>query len=138
MIENDKLTEKIIGCCFEVHGELGPGFNEKVYQRALKEVLEKNGIEFEEERIFNVNFRGKKVGSLKTDLLVENKVIVELKAVMGIMPKVFEQQVIAYLKATGLKVALLVNFGNKSCKVRRIMNSLITVIKGNHRNHDER
>lgn len=118
----DLLTERIIGCCFSVHRELGPGFPEKVCHNALELALQKAGVEFESERRFHVSFQGKRVGEFCLDLLVENQVVVEVKAVSGIMPKVFEAQLLAYLKATKLAVGLLVNFGNASCHVRRLTN----------------
>ncbi len=116
------MTERIISCCYEVHNELKPGFYEKIYQRALKIALRSKNIRFAEEKTCEINFKATKVGTFKLDLLIESKVIVELKAVVGIIPKVFEQQLIAYLKATDLRVGLLVNFGNKSCQIRRITN----------------
>lgn len=122
MIKNDELTEKIIGACYEVHRELGPGFNEKIYKNALKIVLKNKGLKFVEEKAFPLLFQNNKIGDFRVDLVIENRVIVELKAVNGIMPKLFESQVISYLKAAGFKVGLLINFGNQNCNVRRLMN----------------
>ena len=121
MKERDPLTERIIGCCFKVHNELGPGFKEKIYQNALKLVLEEEGLKYETEKVFEVNIHKKKLGNLKLDLIVEDKVIVELKAVVGYLPDVFKHQVLSYLKVSGLRVGLLVNFGNKSCQVKRFI-----------------
>ena len=120
-MENDRLTEGIIGCCFNVHAELGPGFPEKIYQHALEKALEDAHIPFASERLFRVSFQGTSIGSFKVDLLVDGCVIVEVKAVTGMLPKVFEAQVIAYLKAAEIPVGLLVNFGNVSCQIRRLM-----------------
>ena len=120
-MQNDQLTEQIIGCCFVIHRELGPGFPERVYQNALENSLEEAGISFAREKEFRVRFRGASVGSFKVDLLVEQRVVVEIKAVTGMLPKVFEAQVLAYLKAAQLPVGLLVNFGNTSCQVRRLL-----------------
>ena len=120
-MENDELTEKIIGACYKVHNELGPGFVEKIYQNALEFVLKSNTLKYETQKTFSVKFEDNIVGSFRIDILVENKIILEIKAVIGIMPKVFESQVISYLKASGLKTALLVNFGNRKCQVRRLM-----------------
>jgi len=116
----DPLTQKIIACCFEVHKELGPGFPEKIYHTALILCLANAGIAFENEKEFIVNFKGKKVGMFRCDLLVERSVIVELKSVTGIMPKLFRNQVISYLKASGIRTGLLINFGNESCDLKRI------------------
>lgn len=120
MIDKDKLTEQIIGCCFAVHRELGPGFPEKVYHSAVALALQKAGIAFENEKRYRVSFQDKVVGEFQADLVVEQRVIVEIKAISGPMPKVFTAQVIAYLKAAALPVGLLVNFGGISCQVRRL------------------
>ena len=119
--EKDPLTEKIIACAYEVHSELGPGFNEGIYHNALKIALEEDRLRFQTEKSFHVTFQGKHVGTLRLDLIVEDKVILEVKAVTGNIPTVFELQVLSYLKASGYKVGLLINFGNKSCQVRRLM-----------------
>jgi GxxExxY protein len=119
--ENDPLTEKIIGCAYKVHGELGPGFNERIYHNALIQTLEKNGLNYQTEKNIDVLFQGKLVGKLRLDLVVEDKVVTEIKALTGMLPKVFELQVLSYLKASELKVGLLINFGNKSCQVGRLL-----------------
>ena len=118
---DDLLTKKIIGACYEVHNKLCPGFIEKTYLNALKTVLQKAGINYCTEKELGVSFNGEKVGKFKVDFVVEDKVIVELKSVEGSMPKIFESQVVSYLKASGLKVGLLVNFGNRRCIIRRLV-----------------
>lgn len=122
MKQQDLLTEKIIGCCFKVHKELGAGFSEKIYQNALIILFEEQNINYEIEKEYEVKYLNKKIGKFRADMVVEGKVIVELKAVTGNMPKVFECQVISYLRSSGLKVGLLINFGNKSCQIQRIVN----------------
>ena len=122
MEDRDPLTERIIACCYKVHNELGPGFKEKNYHNALKFALNDEGLKYETEKRFNVFYLNNKVGDLIVDLLVEGKVIVEVKAVTGNIPDVFKYQVISYLKASKLKVGLLINFGNKSCQVIRLAN----------------
>lgn len=117
----DPLTEKIIACCFRVHSELGPGLHERIYQNGLKVALKETSLKFDTEKEFPVFFENKKVGSLRLDLLIEDQVIVEVKAITGYIPEVFKHQVLSYLKAANLKVGLLVNFGNKSCQVKRFM-----------------
>lgn len=119
--ERDPLTGKIIEACFQVHTELVPGFVERIYMNALKIALEKRQLKFTTEKEFVVRYDEKPVGKFRADLLVENKVIVELKAVEGKMLKIFESQIISYLKASDIKVGLLVNFGNRSGEVRRLM-----------------
>ena len=103
---NDELTGKIIKACFEVHNALGPGFKEKVYLNGLKIALSQAGLEYEAEKQFLVHFQDQEIGKFRIDLLVENKIIVEIKAITGKMPKVFESQVISYLKASELEVGL--------------------------------
>jgi len=118
--ENDALTEKIIGCCFEVHRSLCSGFNEKIYAKALQLQLASEELHFESEKEFNVSFKDKLVGKFRCDLFVENKVIVELKSVTGFIPKLFQNQLLSYLKASKVKTGLLINFGNSSCEVKRL------------------
>ena len=119
--DRDPLTERIIACAYKVHSELGPGFNEGIYHSALKIALEEDGLRFQTEKSFYVSFQSKHVGRLRLDLIVEDKVIIEVKALTGNIPTVFELQVLSYLKAWGYNVGLLINFGNKSCQVRRLM-----------------
>jgi GxxExxY protein len=121
MEESHSITKRIIGYCFEVHKEIGPGFNEKVYHNALKLLFEQKGLRYETEKEFEVFYLNKKVGSFRTDLIVENQVIVEIKSLAGNIPIIFEHQLISYLKASRLHVGLLINFGNKSCQVKRVV-----------------
>jgi GxxExxY protein len=118
--EKDILTETIIGCCYKVHTQLGPGFLEKIYVNALKIKLQKAGLSFEAEKEFVVIFEDVVIGKFRCDLFIENKVIVELKSVTGHQPKLFQNQVISYLKASKVKTGLLINFGNLSCEVQRL------------------
>ena len=115
-----ELTGKIIHCCIDVHKELGCGFLEKVYQEALAIVFKEEGIEFEREQHLPIQFRGTTLQcDYIADFVVDNKVILELKALAHLEP-LFEAQVINYLRATGLQVALLINFGQKELQVKRI------------------
>lgn len=116
----DPLTQIIIGCCYDVHSQLGPGFLEKIYVNALKIKLQQVGLSYQAEKEFNVIFDDTVVGKFRCDLFVEEKVIVELKSVTGYQPKLFQSQVISYLKASKVKTGLLINFGNTSCEVKRI------------------
>jgi GxxExxY protein len=118
--ESDPLTEKIIGCCFQVHNTLGPGFNEKIYSKALQCQFVNENLQFEAEKEFNVFFNDQFIGKFRCDLFVENKVIVELKSVTGFIPKLFQNQLLSYLKASRVKTGLLINFGNSSCEVKRL------------------
>jgi GxxExxY protein len=119
--DKDPLTEKIIGCAYKVHSELGPGFTEGIYHNALKVAFDENEVKYQTEKSYNVSFQGKRVGKLRLDLIVEDEVVIEVKAITGNVPAVFELQVLSYLKASGYKVGLLMNFGNRSCQVRRLM-----------------
>lgn len=119
--KRDPLTEKVIACAYKVHSDLGPGFNERIYHNALKLALEDVNLSYKTEKEYKVTFQDKHVGSLKVDLIVESSVIVEVKAITGNIPKVFEAQLLSYLKVTNYNVGLLINFGNKSCQIRRLM-----------------
>jgi GxxExxY protein len=121
MEDKDQLTKRIIGCCFKVHKYLGPGFNEKVYHNALKLLFDKEGLHYESEKEFEVFFLNKKVGSFRADLVVQNEVIVEIKSLSSNIPALFQYQLISYLKASDIHIGLLINFGNKSCQVKRVM-----------------
>jgi len=118
--EHDALTEKIIGCCFEVHRSLGPGFIEKIYAKVLLHQLKSEGLAFEYEKEFNIFFKDQFVGKFRCDLFIESKVIVELKSITGFIPKLFQNQLLSYLKASKVTTGLLINFGNSSCEVKRL------------------
>lgn len=115
-----ELTHNIIGIAMAVHREIGPGFQEKIYHRAIVcELIEAN-YAFESEKEFGVLFREECVGTFRVDLCIEDRIIVELKAVQGIMQPLFQTQTISYLKASGIEVGLLINFGNRSLDVKRL------------------
>jgi GxxExxY protein len=121
MEDKDQLTKRIIGCCFKVHKDLGPGFNEKVYHNALKLLFDKEGLQYESEMEFEVFFLNTKVGNFRADLVVQNEVIIEIKSLSGNSPVLFQHQLISYLKASNIHIGLLINFGNKSCQVKRVI-----------------
>ena len=112
------ITRSIIGCAFDVINELGHGFLESVYENALMIVLDSSGFSVESQKAINVRFRGRSVGVYYADLIVEDKVLVELKAVSNLMP-VHYAQVINYLNATGIEVGLLINFGSPRLQYKR-------------------
>ena len=105
----NKVTEGIIGCAIEVHRNLGPGLLESIYENALCYELEANNIPFKRQVTVPVIYKDQKLGEHRIDILVENQVIVELKAVDRMDP-VFEAQLLSYLRVTGKKVGLLINF----------------------------
>ena len=104
-----RVTGLVIGCAIEVHKKLGPGLKENSYHNALCEALSRNNISYETRRNVNISFEGISVGRYQPDLLVENTVIVELKSVDRLIP-LHTSQVISYLKITGLRVGLILNF----------------------------
>ena len=113
-----KLTRSIIGCAFEVINELGNGFLESVYEKAMMVSLSDAGLSAQSQKPLEVRFREKPVGEFYADLLVEEKVIVELKTVKALAPE-HEAQIINYLHATGIEVGLLINFGNPKLEFKR-------------------
>jgi GxxExxY protein len=114
------LSERIIGCAFAVSNTLGVGFVEKVYENALAFELRRAGVSVEQQAAVIVRYEGVVVGEYAVDLLVEGTVIVELKAVRG-FDDVHFSQCLNYLKATGLRLCLLVNFGKPRVEVRRFV-----------------
>jgi GxxExxY protein len=116
----DEITYKVIGLAMAVHNELGPGFSVELYQRAMAVGLIAENVPFETEYRITVAFRGRPIGAFELDFVVAQCVIVELKAVAGLAP-VHEQQTIAYLAASGLPVALLINFGAARLEHRRLL-----------------
>lgn len=117
-LEHSEITGVVIGCAFEVISELGAGFLESVYEKALLLALRQKGLSAKSQQPITVMFRGERVGEFFTDLLVEGKVVVELKAVKVIAPE-HQAQIINYLKATGIEVGLLINFGNPKLEYKR-------------------
>lgn len=113
----DELTEKIIGYAFKVHNQLGPGFLEKVYENALAVELRRTGIGYEQQYPVPVFYDGEKVGDFFADIVVEGRIICELKACEA-LSKAHEVQLVNYLVATGMETGLLINFGS-SVTVRR-------------------
>ena len=125
-----ELTEGIIGCALKVHNTLGNGFQEVIYQRALKIEMARTGLKFERKRDMPVYYENINIGTRRVDFLVEDKICVELKAITNLDPVHFVQA-INYLEAFNLEVGLLINFGEGSLKFRRFENEL----KENHPNY---
>ncbi|MBO6584953.1 MAG: GxxExxY protein [Gracilimonas sp.] len=114
-----QLTGKIIGAAMQVHSELGNGFREIVYHRSMEHELSHQGLNYKSELTMPLYYRDAKVGARRVDLLVEEKILVELKAV-GEINDQHISQVLNYLKAYKLEVALLLNFGENSLNFKRI------------------
>ena len=117
----NEITEKIIGCAYQVANSLGCGFLEKVYENAVAHELRKAGLTTEQQRSIQVRYDGAVVGDYVADLLVEGSVLVELKAVKS-LDDIHFSQCVNYLKATGLKVCLLINFGAPKVQIKRMVN----------------
>lgn len=113
------ITEKIIGCAYQVSNTLGAGFLEKVYENALAHEMGKAGLKVQQQYPIKVWYDGIAVGEYYADLLVENCVLVELKAVKD-LNEVHHSQALHYLKATGLRLCLLLNFGKRKIDIKRI------------------
>ena len=117
----NSITEKIIGCAFQVSNKLGVGFLEKVYENALIHELTTAGLIIEKQIPLKVHYDGVIVGDYAADLLVEKCVLVELKTVSN-LEKIHLAQCLNYLKATGLKICLLINFGTIKVQIKRVIN----------------
>jgi GxxExxY protein len=113
--ETEALLQRIIGCALQVHRQLGPGFLESVYTEALCIELEVQGLPFERERSVVVTYRDRKILGQRVDLIVGGAVIVEVKAVARLDP-LFQAKLISYLRTTGFRAGLLVNFNSELLK----------------------
>jgi len=116
-METNALTERVIGCAYAVHNALGAAFLEKVYENALRIELEEAGMSAMQQHPIPVHYRGRLVGDFFADLIVEGRVIIEVKAVQNLC-KEHEVQLVNYLTATGIDDGLLINFG-QSVEVKR-------------------
>jgi GxxExxY protein len=122
---NDKykyseLTAKIIGCAMEVHKYIGNGFQEVIYQRALAIEFRNQGLCFVREQEMQIEYKGINIGTRRADFFVEDKVMLELKAVIR-LEDVHLAQAINYLEAYNLEIGMLINFGSKSMEFKRVM-----------------
>ena len=116
-----ELSYNIVGAAMEVHRVLGSGFLEAVYQTALAEEMRRQKLCFREQARLPVAYKGVAVGEYQADFVVEDKIIPELKAVARLLD-IHEAQAVHYLAATGLKLAILLNFGSESLEPRRVIN----------------
>jgi GxxExxY protein len=121
-MELEEITYRINGAVFEVNRELGSGFLEKVYEHALLIELRERGLSAENQIPVKVNYKGNTVGDYYADIVVENQVIIELKAV-EFLSKFHEAQILNYLKATGYKIGLLINFTHPQAEIKRYISS---------------
>lgn len=119
----NKLTETVIGCAYRVGGALGSGFLEKVYENALAIELRKAGIAVDQQFAMKVMYSGEVVGDYISDLVVEGRLIVEIKSVRRLDP-IHVAQCLNYLKATNLRLCLLIYFGSSSVEIKRVINGV--------------
>ena len=117
----EELSKKIIGAAIEVHRELGPGFLESIYEEALKVEFTEHELHYDAQKEIQIKYLGVAVGLHRLDLLVEDQIIIELKAVKELTDVHFSQ-LRSYLKATGLKVGLLFNFAKPTLEIKRVVN----------------
>ena len=120
MLLEKELVYEITGCVFAVYKELGHGFLEKVYENGLIIELEEKGLTVERQKQLKVAYKGHVIGEYIADLIVNGKVLIELKAQNSLL-KIHEAQILNYLKATGIKVGLLVNFSYPKASVKRFI-----------------
>ena len=117
-MKHEELTHKIIGCAMRVHGTLGNGFQEVIYQRALAIEFEKQGLRFQREMEMNIYYDDINIGTRRVDFFVEDCVMVELKALIN-LEEVHLAQAMNYCQAYNLPIGLLINFGSKSLEFKR-------------------
>ena len=108
----NQITERIIGCAIEVHRQLGPGLLEQTYETAMCIELRESGLAFERQPAISIEYKGSRIGEHRADLIVAGTVVVELKSVDRFDP-VFAAQILTYLRCTGLRVGLLINFSGR-------------------------
>ncbi|MGB1315216.1 MAG: GxxExxY protein [Chitinophagales bacterium] len=118
--KHSELTGKIIGCAMEVHKKLGNGFQEVIYQRALSIELHLQNLEHEREKVINLSYKGRDIGTRRVDFFIEDTIMLEIKAVKE-LEDVHLAQAINYLEAYNMEIGLLINFGNTSLQFKRVM-----------------
>ncbi|MBK1880164.1 GxxExxY protein [Pelagicoccus mobilis] len=120
-MENDSLTQLVIGICFDVHNELRTGYAEKVYENSLCIALREEGFDVEQQHPIEIMFRGHVVGEYFADLIVNGELVLELKAVKALLPE-HRAQLINYLRGTNTRRGLLLNFAPPRLEVQRAYN----------------
>jgi GxxExxY protein len=120
-IIHKELSYKIVQACYEVHNILGPGYSEKIYEEAMEHELTSQGVLINRQKIVDAMYTGEKIGEYRLDSVADEKVLLEFKAVSE-LNSISESRVLSYLKASGIKLGLLINFGGKKVEVRRIAN----------------
>jgi len=116
-----ELSFEIMGAVYEVHNHFGPGFSEELYERASMMELRARQIPYEQQKTIQVNYKGHPLGIYRLDLVVADQIILELKATSA-LNDMFRQQLRSYLRATGLRLGILINFGDSKVQYKRIVN----------------
>ena len=116
---NDPITQQIIGCAMEVHKQLGPGFQEVIYQRCLALEFSATGLRFGREIEYPIYYKGRKVGTRRADFIVDSRIVVELKALTA-LEDVHLVQAKNYVRAYNLEIGLLINFGGNRLEFKRL------------------
>jgi GxxExxY protein len=132
-MKHEELTYKIIGCAMEVHKHLGNGFQELIYQRALAIEMASQGIDFSREHEMQILYKGNDIGTRRVDFFVEDKIMVEIKAIIQ-LEDVHLAQAMNYVEAYDLEIGLLINFGSKSLQHKRVHNNNKKIKSSNHEN----
>jgi len=122
--EHGNLTRRIIGCAMRVHSALGNGFQEVIYQRALAIEMGIDGLKFHREKEMPIFYRGENIGTRRVDFFVEDRIMVELKALIK-LEDVHLAQAMNYLEAYGMKIGLLINFGARSLEFKRVHKNVV-------------
>ena len=129
--KHSDITGKIIGCAMEVHRYLGNGFQEVIYQRALALEMQQQGLNFLREHEMQINYKGVHIGTRRVDFFVEEKVMLEMKAVIQ-LEDAHLAQAINYLEVSGIEIGLLINFGSPSLQFKRVMKPISPHAKNNN------
>src|SRR4030042_5100550 len=120
--ELNDLSNRIIGLAIGIHKKLGPGFQEKIYQEALLKEFKKGGMEYEKQKVIRVDYEGQSLGNQRIDLLVDEEIILEIKACTKIIP-IHRDQVISYLKTANKRLGLILNFGRRRLEIKRVVHN---------------
>lgn len=122
LIVEKELSYLIMQAAFEVHNELGPGFPESIYEEAMNRELTRRGLLLERQKEIKVFFKGEQIGKFQLDSIANERIILEYKAVSEIA-RIHKQQALSYLKATGLELAIVINFGAERVQSSRVVNT---------------
>ncbi len=117
-MKDENLTNKIIGCAFSVYNHIGSGYLESVYEKCMLIELKKTGLQVVSQHPIKVLYKGQTVGEFIADLVVEESIVVELKAITQLL-KIHEAQLVNYLVSTGMDIGLLINFGPDKVSIKR-------------------